>query len=205
MCAGVLVLETLENALQRGQTPLAEVAGFGASGDAHHVAQPPPDGGGAVLAMRRALRDACLSAAHVAYVNAHATSTPLGDATELEALGTVRPWPCNMVVLSRKPKRSERVDLNPNQKQAGSLCAGSCVHCTSVWCKPSFLGAKGCQLKSARCFTFSTRYTCTRQRTAPRAHTCSEIHADIITLSSCTAPTGVLFLLEVACLIGSVP
>lgn len=90
---GVLVMETLENAQQRGQKPLAEVVGFGASGDAHHVAQPPPDGAGATLAMQRALADARLSPAHVAYVNAHATSTPLGDATELEALKKVRCFP----------------------------------------------------------------------------------------------------------------
>lgn len=89
-CAGVLVLETLDSAEQRGQPPLAEIAGFGASGDAHHVAQPPSDGAGAALAMKRALRDSCLSASHVAYVNAHATSTPLGDSAELQALSTVR-------------------------------------------------------------------------------------------------------------------
>lgn len=89
-CAGVLVMETLGHAQQRGQKPLAEVVGFGASGDAHHIAQPPPDGAGAALAMQRALCDGLLSPAHVAYVNAHATSTPLGDAAELEALKTVR-------------------------------------------------------------------------------------------------------------------
>jgi 3-oxoacyl-[acyl-carrier-protein] synthase II len=82
-------METLEHAEQRGQQPLAEVLGFGASGDAHHVAQPPADGAGAVLAMQRALLDARLSPAHIAYVNAHATSTPLGDAAELGALKTV--------------------------------------------------------------------------------------------------------------------
>lgn len=88
--AGVLVMETLENALQRGQKPIAEIAGFGASGDAHHVAHPPPDGAGATFAMQRALADSHMSPAHVAYVNAHATSTPVGDATELAALKTVR-------------------------------------------------------------------------------------------------------------------
>lgn len=88
--AGILVMETLENALQRGQQPVAEVVGFGASADAHHIAQPPPDGAGAALAMQRALQDSQLSASHVAYVNAHATSTPMGDSAELQAIKTVR-------------------------------------------------------------------------------------------------------------------
>eukprot|EP00892_Ulva_mutabilis_P004886 jgi/Ulvmu1/276/UM001_0280.1 len=87
--AGVMLLETLEAALARGQTPLAEVIGFGASGDAFHISQPAPEGGGAALAMRRALRDGGVSPEHVVHVNAHASGTPVGDRRELAALRQV--------------------------------------------------------------------------------------------------------------------
>lgn len=85
--AGILVLESLEHALARGATPLAEVAGYGATADAHHITQ--PDGEGAVRCMRLALEDAGLAPAEVGYVNAHGTSTPVGDLKEIEALKEV--------------------------------------------------------------------------------------------------------------------
>ncbi|MBW3621630.1 MAG: beta-ketoacyl-[acyl-carrier-protein] synthase family protein, partial [Actinobacteria bacterium] len=87
--AGVLVLESLEHARARGATPLATVAGAGASADAHHQTSPPDDGAGAVLAMRRALEDAGLDPADIDHVNAHGTSTPLNDAAESRAIRTV--------------------------------------------------------------------------------------------------------------------
>lgn len=89
VAAGVMLLETAESAEARGQEPLAELLGFGASGDAFHISQPAPQGAGAALAMRRALRDGGLSAAHVTHVNAHASSTGVGDRLELEALQEV--------------------------------------------------------------------------------------------------------------------
>jgi 3-oxoacyl-[acyl-carrier-protein] synthase II len=87
--AGVLVLETLESAQARGAQPLAEVVGYGASADASHLTLPAPGGIGAVRAARRAIEKAGLAATDIAHVNAHATSTPEGDRTELESLRTI--------------------------------------------------------------------------------------------------------------------
>ncbi|GLI63989.1 hypothetical protein VaNZ11_007101 [Volvox africanus] len=87
--AGMLVLEELEHALARGANIYAEVRGYGMSGDAHHITHPHPDGLGAVLCMQRALEGSGLTARDVAYVNAHATSTPTGDAIEQAAMLSV--------------------------------------------------------------------------------------------------------------------
>ena len=84
--AGVVILEALEHARARGAEPLAELVGYGASADAVHITLPAPGGAGAIRAIRRALEKAGLTVDEVEHVNAHATSTPEGDRTELEML-----------------------------------------------------------------------------------------------------------------------
>jgi 3-oxoacyl-[acyl-carrier-protein] synthase II len=87
--AGALVLEELEHARRRGATVYAEVLGVGSTADAHHITAPHPEGSGAAMAMRMALRDARLNGEIIDYVNAHGTSTPLGDEAETKALKQV--------------------------------------------------------------------------------------------------------------------
>ena len=87
--AAVLVLEEYERARARGADIYCEVAGFGMSGDAHHITSPPDDGHGAVASMQNALKDAGLNPDEVQYINAHGTSTPQGDIAETLSIKAV--------------------------------------------------------------------------------------------------------------------
>lgn len=87
--AGMLVIEALEHALARGAQPLAELVGYGTSADAHHITSGPEDGDGAARSMAAALAQAGLKPGEVQHLNAHATSTPVGDRGELAAIRRV--------------------------------------------------------------------------------------------------------------------
>ncbi|MBW2296905.1 MAG: beta-ketoacyl-ACP synthase II [Deltaproteobacteria bacterium] len=86
---GIMILETLEAAQERGATIYAEVGGYGMSGDGYHITSPSPDGDGAVRCMQAAIQDAGINYSSVDYINAHGTGTPLNDLYETRAIKTV--------------------------------------------------------------------------------------------------------------------
>ncbi len=98
--AGILILEAMEAAQARGAHILAELAGYGATGDAYHIVMPEPEGAGAMNAMRLALEDAGLSTADVQYINAHGTSTELNDKIESLAIKRLFENHANQVSIS---------------------------------------------------------------------------------------------------------
>ena len=100
--SGLLVIESLEHALARGAQPLAELVGYGTSADAYHLTAGPEDGSGAQRAMLLALAQAGISPAQVQHLNAHATSTPIGDLGELAAIKAVFGTDNNIAVTSTK-------------------------------------------------------------------------------------------------------
>ena len=87
--AATLVIETVESAKDRGVEPIAELVGYGATADAHHITQPAPEGEGGARAMKIALKDATLKPSEIDYINAHGTSTPLNDKYETMAMKSV--------------------------------------------------------------------------------------------------------------------
>ena len=87
--AAVLVLESMDSAISRNVEPIAEVVGYAATADAHHITQPAPEGEGGARAMKLALKDAMLKPHEIDYINAHGTSTPINDKYETAAMKTV--------------------------------------------------------------------------------------------------------------------
>lgn len=98
--AGVLMIEELEHALKRGAKIYCELAGYGAAADAYHVSATHPDGIGAITAMEDAMLDAGVTITDVDYINAHATSTPIGDISECKAISKVFDKSLNKVLIS---------------------------------------------------------------------------------------------------------
>lgn len=100
--AGLLVIEELEHALSRGATPLAEIVGYGTSADAYHITAGPANGEGAARAMRLAIAQSAIEPNQIGHLNAHSTSTILGDKAELAAIKSVFNQPSNTVISATK-------------------------------------------------------------------------------------------------------
>lgn len=111
--SGMLILESLEFAQRRGAKILAEVVGYGMSGDAHHITQPAEHGDGGYRVSMAALKDAKIRPEDVGYVNAHGTSTPIGDAIETEALKRVF------------GERAKKVPISSTKSMTGHLLGGA--------------------------------------------------------------------------------
>ena len=111
--AGMLVLESLDHALARGATPLAEIVGYGTTCDAHHITSPSPGGVGGAEAMRLTLVDARLQPADVDYVNAHGTSTQANDSNETAA------------IKSALGDRARQIPVSSTKSMTGHLLGGS--------------------------------------------------------------------------------
>ena len=111
--AGIVILESLEHAQKRNAPILAEIVGYGMSGDAYHITQPAEDGDGAYRVMKAAIKDAKISSDDIDYVNAHGTSTPIGDVIETRALKRVF------------GERAKKVAISSTKSMTGHLLGGA--------------------------------------------------------------------------------
>jgi len=111
--AGILILESLDHAQKRNAPILAEIVGYGMSGDAYHITQPAENGDGAFRVMRAALKDAKLDANAIGYLNAHGTSTPIGDAIETTAIKRLF------------GERAKQVPVSSTKSMTGHLLGGA--------------------------------------------------------------------------------
>jgi 3-oxoacyl-[acyl-carrier-protein] synthase II len=111
--AGIVILESLEHAQKRNAPIFAEIVGYGMSGDAYHITQPAENGDGAFRVMRAALKDAKLDASAIGYLNAHGTSTPIGDAIETTAIKRLF------------GERAKQVPVSSTKSMTGHLLGGA--------------------------------------------------------------------------------
>ncbi len=134
--AGVMVLESLEHALARGATPLAEITGFGSTGDAYHITAPDPEGTGIMRAMEIALTEGGFTPSDLGHINAHGTGTPANDPTESRALINL----CGKDAGSKIPITSVKGSIGHTLGAAGALEAIICALSVAQDCVPPTTG-----------------------------------------------------------------
>src|SRR5437773_11468288 len=124
--AGILILELLEHAQRRNAPILAEIVGYGMSGDAYHITQPAENGDGAYRVMKAALKDAKLVPEDIGYVNAHGTSTPIGDVIETRALKRLFEERVKQVPVSSTKSMTGHLLGGAGGLEAGKIGRASC-------------------------------------------------------------------------------